>query len=268
MSLKEYSKAHKKVVTVTAMIDPDKITYGKAAKITSQYKVGSGAPAAYKGHTGLDTASSDGSSIYSIYDGIVRVNAYEKDGAGYYVSIGTDMNNKNYRFMYMHLKKKSALKVGDKIKAGDFIGYQGNTGNSTGSHLHISLKVADNATSKSSKTADPYNYVMGIEENDADKIHIYETGIWTTLNKMNVRKGAGLNYEAVGSVDKDTTVEVLAVTSNGWGKIGQDKWICLEDSSQAYAKRIGDTQIADIAAYEKKLLQIKIIFDDLAKALK
>lgn len=268
MSLKEYSKAHKKIVTVTAMIDPNKITYGKAAKITTQYKVGSGAPAAYKGHEGLDTASSDGSSIYSIYDGVVKNNAYQKDGAGYHVSIETEMDGKYFRLVYMHLKKKSTLKIGDKIKAGDLIGYQGNTGHSTGSHLHISVRVADNASFKSYKSADPYNYVMGKDNNNTQNEHIYETGRWKTLHKMNVRKGAGLNFEVVGSLDKDTTVEVLAVTSNGWGKIGQDKWFCLEDSNETYAQRVGDSQIADISDYEKKLSQIKVIFDDLAEALK
>lgn len=264
MSLKEYSKAHKKTVTVTAMIDPQKITYGKAASITTQYKIGSGEPAAYKGHNGLDIASSDGSPIYSIYDGVVRVNTYEKDGAGYYVSIGTDMNGKNYRLMYMHLKKRSTLKVGDKIKAGDLIGYQGSTGNSTGSHLHISVKVADSSTSKSSKTADPYNHVMG----DDDSCNIYETGRWKTLHKMNVRKNPNINSVVIGSIDKNTTVEVLAVTSNGWGKIGQDKWFCLEDSNETYAQRVGDSQVADISMYEQKLSQIKVICDDLAQALK
>lgn len=268
MSLKEYSKAYKKIVTVTAMIDPNKITYGQAAKITTQYKVGSGAPAAYKGHEGLDTASSDGSPIYSIYDGVVRVNTYEKDGAGYYVSIGTDMNGKNFRLLYMHLKEKSKLKVGDKIKAGDLIGYQGNTGHSTGSHLHISVKVADNSTSQTCKVADPYNYVMGEDNKSTDNEHIYETGQWKTLHKMNIRKGSGLDFEVVGSIDKDTTVEVLAVTSNGWGKIGQDKWFCLEDSNQTYAQRVGVSQVADISLYEDKLTQIKAICNDLAEALK
>ena len=261
MSLKVYSKAHKKEVTVTALIDPNQITYGEPSDVTTSYKVGSGAPAAYKNHNGLDTAASDGSAIYSIYDGVVRVNTYEKDGAGYYVSIGTDMNGKNYRLMYMHMKEKSKLKVGDKIKAGDLIGYQGSTGNSTGSHLHVSVKVADNAATQSTKTADPYIHVVRQNNESEGKIYMYETGRWKTKSKMNVRTGPGLSNSVIDSIEKNAVVDVYAVTSDGWGKVDTDKWFCLEDSNEVYAERVGDSEIVDTSVYENKLSQIRAILE-------
>ena len=263
MSLKVYHKAYQKEVTVTALIDPSKIEYGKASETTLKYKVGSGAPAAYKGHNGLDTAGGDGSPIYSVYDGVVRVNTYEKGGAGYYVSIGTDMDGKNYRLVYMHLKAKSKLKKGAKVKAGDLIGYQGNTGNSTGSHLHISVKVASSSTA-SGKTADPFDYVTGKKEEPI----VFETGKWQTLNAMNVRKSPSTLSEKVGTLPKDTVIDVIAVTSNGWGKIAPDNWFCLADETTAYAKRVGDSELVDPTEYIKKLQEIREISDELAEALK
>jgi len=42
-----------------------------------------------------------------------------------------------YTVRFAHLKVKPNYKVGDKIKTGDFIGFMGNTGKSSGAHLHL-----------------------------------------------------------------------------------------------------------------------------------
>ncbi len=56
---------------------------------------------------------------------------------------------------YYHLKKGSVkVKAGDIVARGDVLGYMGNTGNSSGAHLHFGLK-------KSGKWLDPLPYLTG-----------------------------------------------------------------------------------------------------------
>lgn len=51
-----------------------------------------------------------------------------------------------YRSAYLHLKQgfasSAGIKVGDRIKAGELIGYSGNSGWSTGAHLHVEVHKA------------------------------------------------------------------------------------------------------------------------------
>ncbi len=71
--------------------------------------------------------------ITSVKDGIVDRNKFQESGYGNYVRI---KNEDGTYSEYGHMNDKSPLKVGDKVKQGDTIGKVGNTGKSTGSHLH------------------------------------------------------------------------------------------------------------------------------------
>jgi murein DD-endopeptidase MepM/ murein hydrolase activator NlpD len=53
------------------------------------------------------------------------------------IAIVVDDGN-GYRSVYVHLAK-STVKAGDAVSAGDLLGYEGSTGNSTGCHLHYAL---------------------------------------------------------------------------------------------------------------------------------
>ncbi len=104
--------------------------------------------------TGIDLIGkgSSLSDILAFADGTVYAAGYSQS-MGYYVYI--DHANK-YRTIYMHLKKDSLkVKAGQKVKAGAVLGYMGNTGNSSGAHLHFQLeKGAGNAV-------DPKPYLEG-----------------------------------------------------------------------------------------------------------
>lgn len=91
-------------------------------------------------HKGIDLAANEGTPIFAVRDGVVRVASYEKGGAGYYVSLGHDGG---YSSIYMHMTHY-VVKWGQRVKAGDIIGYVGSTGGSTGNHLH--LGIAKNGT--------------------------------------------------------------------------------------------------------------------------
>ena len=94
--------------------------------------------------------------------GVVRGISGAGPSQGNCIAIKMD-KNKSHNFVYMHLCKEPTLKVGDRVKAGDVIGYMGTTGNSTGTHLHLGLHIDEgNNIWKSSSTStrpDPLPYL-------------------------------------------------------------------------------------------------------------
>ena len=86
----------------------------------------------YRPHTGIDYAAPKGTPVMSIGDGKVTLRAW-KGGGGNTVYI---KHNSVYSSGYLHLSAYAkGLKVGDRVKQGQVIGYVGSTGASTGPHL-------------------------------------------------------------------------------------------------------------------------------------
>ena len=84
-------------------------------------------------HNGLDVKVQTGDTIYAAFDGKVRITSYQRRGYGHYVVI---RHNNGIETLYAHLSKK-LVEANDNVKAGDPIGLGGNTGRSSGSHLHF-----------------------------------------------------------------------------------------------------------------------------------
>jgi murein DD-endopeptidase MepM/ murein hydrolase activator NlpD len=87
-------------------------------------------------HYGTDLDLNTGDPVYSGFDGIVRIKSYDRYGYGYYVVI---RHKNGLETLYGHLSKQ-LVEIGQEVKAGDLIGKGGNTGRSTGSHLHYELR--------------------------------------------------------------------------------------------------------------------------------
>jgi len=88
-----------------------------------------------KGHNGIDYGIKTGTKLYSCIDGEVTEVEYDQYGYGSYIKIENDTCG----VIYAHMKAPSFLKVGESVKAGDHLGISGNTGNSTGPHLHFGV---------------------------------------------------------------------------------------------------------------------------------
>ncbi len=84
-------------------------------------------------HKGLDVKVQKGDTIYAAFDGKIRITAYQRRGYGHYVVI---RHNNGIETLYAHLSKKLVTE-NQNVKAGDPIGLGGNSGRSTGSHLHF-----------------------------------------------------------------------------------------------------------------------------------
>lgn len=87
-------------------------------------------------HRGVDFAMPQGTPVLAVGDGEVMI-AKRSGAAGYFVAI---RHGRTYTTRYMHLKKL-LVKPGQKVKRGDRIALSGNTGRSTGPHLHYEMWI-------------------------------------------------------------------------------------------------------------------------------
>lgn len=94
-------------------------------------------PAFRRQHKGLDIKVYTGDTIYAAFDGKVRVVDYEAAGYGNYIVI---RHANGLETIYGHLSKH-LVKTNDVVKSGQPIGLGGNTGRSTGSHLHFETRL-------------------------------------------------------------------------------------------------------------------------------
>lgn len=88
-------------------------------------------------HKGLDIKVYIGDTIRSAFSGKVRIVRYEGGGYGKYIVI---RHNNGLETIYGHLSKQ-LVSENEEVRAGDVIGLGGNTGRSTGSHLHFETRL-------------------------------------------------------------------------------------------------------------------------------
>ena len=102
-----------------------------------------------KMHNGMDFTASTGTAIYATGDGVV-IKASRATGFGNVVYVNHGFG---YQTRYAHMSKFNTKK-GRKVKRGDIIGYVGNTGLSSGPHLHYEVH-------KNGKVINPVNFYHG-----------------------------------------------------------------------------------------------------------
>ncbi len=86
-------------------------------------------------HTGVDFAVPQGTDIIAVADGVIA-NANWGKAYGTHLVQEVLLDDKKSWVIYAHLSK-SLVKIGDKVTRGQHIGESGNTGNSSGPHLHF-----------------------------------------------------------------------------------------------------------------------------------
>ncbi len=92
-------------------------------------------------HMGLDIRIKTGDTIRAAFDGKVRISRYERRGYGHYLVI---RHPNGLETLYGHLSRKLVTE-NEIVHAGDPIALGGNTGRSTGPHLHFETRILGNA---------------------------------------------------------------------------------------------------------------------------
>lgn len=122
-------------------------------------------------HNGIDigplTKDKQGDNIYAVNDGIVRVSKVDPTGYGNYVVI----DHGTWCSLYAHLQALE-VRVAQIVKTGEIIGHMGNTGTSTGVHLHFEIRDC--------------NYARFWERDKTSGKYIHAVACQPLLNKVTI----------------------------------------------------------------------------------
>ena len=126
-------------------------------------------------HSGLDLRANVGTPILAPADGVVKFTEYNQNsGYGNVISIS---HNYGFESSYAHLQNRRVVKEGQFIRKGDLIAYSGNTGMSTGPHLHYEVKFIG-------RSLDPETFVKWKGSNFAEIFKKEKRVTWESLIKL------------------------------------------------------------------------------------
>ena len=115
--------------------------YGEVSSLWSSY------------HTGLDFAAPSGTEIVSVAHGVVIETTYDS-AYGNMVKVELDDGTQVW---YCHMTEY-VVEEGQEVNPGDLLGYVGDTGNTTGPHLHLEVRVPDGT--EDGQDIDPYQALV------------------------------------------------------------------------------------------------------------
>lgn len=160
-------------------------------RITSKF-----GPRRRRMHNGLDVKVYVGDTIVSAFDGRVRVVKYERRGYGKYVII---RHPNGLETVYGHLSEQ-LVEENQYVKAGEVIGLGGNTGRSTGSHLHFETRFLGVAINPA--------FLFDFEKQDI----VADTYTFKTGGKIRTGTGSA-NTHLASSKDRDGVIRYHKVKS-------------------------------------------------------
>lgn len=205
-----------------------RIIEGGLCEVTQEYKAGvhNGIDIVGPGYTlAWETAHSDGTVVATRTD----CNWFESGSYGNYVKIKHD---NGYYTLYGHIAYNTVkVKVGDKVKRGQVIGYLGNTGESYGAHLHFEVR------DKNDVRINPTQYVdadlpkevelpQPVERNkNTTQLQVIET-------QLNVRLGHSTSAQSIGfcPVGIYNIVSTYKDDTYTWYEIEKGKWVANDGS--------------------------------------
>ena len=218
-------------------------------RVTSKY-----GPRRRRMHKGIDLKVQIGDTIRAAFDGKVRIKNFERRGYGYYLVI---RHPNGLETVYGHLSK-FLVGVNDIVRAGDPIALGGNTGRSTGSHLHFETRFLGQAINP----ADIIDFENSIPHQDQYvfrnvKINGRKSNIYTSSNSR-VKSG-----DTLGKIARiyGTTVNELCrlngLKSTSMLRIGQSIRCSAGVETAAKATPKAQTQKKSTASVSSKKITVQ-----------
>lgn len=166
-------------------------------------------------HYGLDIKVERGDTIRAAFDGKVRYCSYQRRGYGHYVVI---RHPNGLETLYAHLTSKLVVE-NEVVRAGDPIGLGGNTGRSTGAHLHFETRLLGKALDPAlffdfpnqAVTGDTYLYTKPKKKvyDPSDPDTYYKVRSGDSLSRIAARKGTSVKQLCkLNGITTQTTLRV------------------------------------------------------------
>lgn len=166
-------------------------------------------------HYGLDIKVERGDTIRAAFDGKVRYCSYQRRGYGHYVVI---RHPNGLETLYAHLTSKLVVE-NEVVRAGDPIGLGGNTGRSTGPHLHFETRLLGKALDPAlffdfpnqDVTGDTYLYTKPKKKvyDPSDPDTYYKVRSGDSLSRIAARKGTSVKQLCkLNGITTQTTLRV------------------------------------------------------------
>ena len=168
----------------------------------------------WKFHYGIDLKVHRGDTVRSAFDGTVRITRRDR-GYGYFVVVRHD---NGLETLYGHLNK-ILVKPDERVKAGEAVGMGGNTGRSTGYHLHLEFRYLGNPINPNDivdfQTHKIKKPVLVISSNtfaykgEIDKIRYWTIKKGDTLGRIAYRTGVSVNKLCkLNGITKNTILRI------------------------------------------------------------
>jgi murein DD-endopeptidase MepM/ murein hydrolase activator NlpD len=179
-------------------------------RIVSKY-----GPRGRRNHNGIDLGLKNGEPIYATFPGRVRYSTYNTGGFGNLIILRHPNGLETY---YAHLSRMN-VRVGDWVAAGEVIGYGGNTGRSTGPHLHFETRLLGKALNPAwffdfpnqDVTGDTYLYTKPKKKvyDPSDPDTYYKVRSGDSLSRIAARKGVSVKQLCkLNGITTQTTLRV------------------------------------------------------------
>ncbi len=124
-------------------------------------------------HPGIDLRAEMGTPVYAPASGVIEFAGYSDNGYGYNVIL---LHNFGFKTVFAHMMRKDVVKAGQFVNKGQLIGYSGNTGLSTGPHLHYEVRFIN-------KTLEPL-YFLNLQRKNMNDFFNQERRVpWQSLIK-------------------------------------------------------------------------------------
>jgi len=194
-------------------------------------------------HHGVDIAKNGTVPIVAAADGTVTQSNYSSSYGEFVMIVHKDENGQNWETVYAHMRRGSReVQVGQRVRQGQRIGYMGNTGDSTGQHLHFEIHRGRWNNSKSN-AVNPLNY-MNMNQSptvtptppkvegttnanlgtlvlpaSSSSWRVYPLNrapvVGNEIGLLNPKKFGGLSYKILGNPQKD----VYIIQTDDFGRV-------------------------------------------------
>lgn len=158
-------------------------------------------------HYGIDLSLSVGDTVRAAFSGKVRIASFERRGYGHYIVI---RHPNGLETVYGHLHRRIAQE-GDVIKAGEPIGLGGNTGRSTGPHLHFEARFMGIPLNPN----DLFDFDLGVPRLDTYAFHRNEhkqgAKSYTKIKSSLAQRNKSKTGQATNTLQTSSEIKVYKV---------------------------------------------------------